>query len=44
MTAYIERDESGTSKVHDAQEKLELLSTVDIVAIPRTLHVSNQKL
>jgi len=31
---YIERDESGTSEVHDAQEKLELLSTVDIIAIP----------
>jgi len=36
MTAYIERDESGTRKVHDAREKLESLSTVDIIAIPRT--------
>jgi len=30
MTAYIERDESGTNRVHDAREKLESLSTVDI--------------
>ena len=43
MTAYIERDESGTNKVHDAREKLESLSTVDITAVFKKVGTAGYK-
>jgi len=34
MECHIEREESGSWRVHDAQERLELSSTIDNIAIP----------